>query len=405
MAGTNPMKRFGLIGSFPLKRMALLCLILCGFGWLVAQTRLQNITVNGENMIVTRVVVTLSQKAEWSYQTETDKHVINLTIRNCIAQSPTIEGLNTGFLVRDVTADNSRQDVTVRIVMSGPFYLETLHTDEPYKIVFDLFTFKKHYSFQEQLAMAAFYEKSGKWFAAGKQYAQMQRDFPPNPDIYYYWAKLLLKQHNYAKAQSRLELVIPHSNYYEAAQAMLAKLKNKDYTEINKQIADKPEAIAPASKANKANTSTQFRSINGNLANATYQTDSLSTTDTVVVNAPQPVQPKAASMSIIKRIQNYVSQIKATQVKIPGWGLFISLLILVIFIFIILDIIYLHRHKKEQKAKQTPQLFKDDAVKAKMVRKLLENGWNEAEIARELLIDAKDVKRYAKQTESESKDV
>jgi len=348
-----------------LRQIGLIVLLLCGLCLLRAETSLDKITVNSENLIVTRVVLSLSQKAEWSFQTDTDRHIIRVRIRNCTSANPIAEGLQSVGLVVNVTAENSKQDVLVKIVMSGAFYLETLHVDEPYKIVFDLFQYKKVYNYQDQLAQAVFYEKVGKWVLAGKQYAQIRRDFPNEVDANFLWAKLLLKQRNYAKAKTRLEAVSSYSKHYEDAQLLLTKLKNKDYTEIEAELTKIPAFAG--------------------------MTDSVAAP---VKTTSNPIPPKS--------LRNVIKDTEQTLVvkwaELPIWAWLIVLLIVLIAALILLDWLRHHKEWKSGKVERFISPLQDDSIKAAMVRKLLDSGWNETEIAKELMLDAKEVKRYAKQT-------
>lgn len=351
-----------------MRRIGLILLLLYSLCLLTGQTTIDNITVNGENLIVTRVVISLAQKAVWSYQTDTDKHVVSVHISNCNSTQPQIEGLHTGTLVTAIETTSQKNDAVVAINLSGPFYIETLFLDEPYKIVLDLFKYQKVYNYQDQLAQAAFYVKSGKWYAAGKQYAQIRKDFPSEFDANYLWAKLLLKQHNFEKAKAKLEAVPSYSKYYAEAQATLTKLNANTYTytEVEEPEADKVDTVTPANPRQN------------------------------IPKATSTVVPALSFNHVVKATEETVSLKLA---DIPVWAWFLMLLVVLIACFIILDILHHQKAHKERKAAREITLIKDDSIKAAMVRKLIENGWNETEIARELMLKPKDVKRYAKTDE------
>jgi hypothetical protein len=354
--------------------MIRLCLILClliSICLLTAETSLDKITVNSENLIVTRVVLSLSQKADWSYQTDTANHQINVRIRNCTSANPVAEGLQNGDLVVSVTSEIIKQDVLVKIVLSGAFYLETLHLDEPYKLVFDLFTYKSDYNYQDQLAQAVFYEKVGKWIAADKQYAQLRRDFPHEVDANFFWAKLLLKQHCFEKAKAKLEAVSSNSKFYKDAQILLTKLNDKAYGEIEEALVEKPVYARAESCATPLKKSTST------------------------------VLPAKPLSNIIRDTEKTVS---IKWAELPIWAWFIVLLIVLITLLIILDWLRHHKEWKSGKVERCISFIQDDKIKSEMVRKLVANGWSETVIARELQLPVKDVRYLAKQAQNENSD-
>ncbi len=354
-----------------MKRIGLLLLLLSSLCLLLAQAKIDNITYNGENLIVTRIVISLSQKAVWSTQTDLDNHVVNVQIRNCDGSNAKIEQQINSSLVKNVSAESKGKYAVVTIAANGPFYVETMEMKSPFKIVVDLFEFKRTYTYQEQLAQATFYEKVGKWNTAGKQYAKMRRDFPYEIDVNYLWAKLLLKQNNYDKAKDKLEAVSSDSDHYKDAQYLLTKLKQKNFTVIQEQIADKPDSevyvppIAPRPKPTSI------------------------------------VVPRTTFQSIMKDTEKTVN-IKLAEV--PVWGWFILLLVVLIAIFILLDFLRHHKQQTESKPGQKVSLLLDDSIKTDMIMKLLDSGWNEKQIARELLISPKEVKRFTKKPKKISLD-
>ena len=129
-----------------MKKFGLILIILSCIYLLAAQTILSNIVINGENPIVTRIVLPLSQKTSWSYKTDIDHHQVNIYINNCLTSNPIIEGISSSSLIGGISSTQDGRNAHININVTGPFYIETLNLDNPYKIVIDLFQYKKVYS-------------------------------------------------------------------------------------------------------------------------------------------------------------------------------------------------------------------------------------------------------------------
>lgn len=358
------------------KSIAILLLALFA-GLLAAQNKVEQIAVSHDNPIVTRVAMTLTQKTKWSHSVDTDKHQVTVTIEDCDASTPLIGGLSNNKLVTKIDLMNKYNGGVVVLTLSGPFFIETTSVDNPYKIVLDLFVYKKTYSYQDLLNQALFYEKSGYYVKAAKQYSKMQKDYPQNAETNYYWGNLLLKQRKTDSAITKLKLVPSTSKFYQAAQKSLQKLNAAD-SEIPIPVAE-PVAV----------------------------TDSVPVVrDSVIV----PVQPlKITQVSGKFKFFSFktffgvtwgeflTSKFMMALFALPIWFWIIIGVVLIIIVLVIFDVIHfrkLHRKNRTPKPKKTKQI---DQVKLEMVSKLLENGWQEYEIARELLLTPKEVHQYIRE--------
>jgi TolA-binding protein len=344
---------------------------------LAAQNKVEQIAVSYDNPIVSRVAMTLTQKTKWTYSVDTDNHQVTVTIEDCDASSPLIGGLSNSKLVTKIDLLNKYNAGVVVLTLSGPFYIETTSVDNPYKIVLDLFVYKKTYSYQDLLNQALFYEKSGYYAKAAKQYAKMQTDYPQNKDTNYYWGNLLLKQRKTDKAIEKLKLVPTDSKFYKTAQTSLQKLEVTD-SEIPVPVAE-PVAITDSVPADK---------------------------DSLVV----PVQPlKITQVSGKFKFLSFktffgvtwgeflTSKFMLALFALPIWFWIIVGVVLIIIVLVIFDVLHLkklRRKNRPPKAKKSKQL---DQVKVEMVVKLLEHGWQEYEISRELLLTPKEVHQYIRE--------
>lgn len=338
---------------------------------LAAQVKIEKITVNGSNPIATRVVIALSEKTEWSYQPDTDKHTVKVTIYNCQSPTPLVTGLSTSTLVKQISASEEKPHRTVTITLAEQFFIEKLSLDNPYRIVIDLFKAKRNYSYEELLAQAEFYVKNDKLPFAEIEYARMLRKYLQNKDTNFLWAKLLLIQSKYNEAYSRLKLLPAESQYYDVSQKMMQLLEVKDYDALDK------------------------------LLNPTSAKPSVTIADTISDVKAAPASETSSSGCIWLDSCGYLSLHRC---GLPLWGWLIILLMMFIAVLIILDAVHQHRVRKAAQSKEDIALLKNDALKLEMVRKLMASGWNANEIARELMIAVKEVRQLVKQAENNTPD-
>jgi len=363
-----------------MKRYVLLAVILGCLGLLVAQTTIEKIDVSFDNPVVTRVAIAVSAKSDWTYTVDKDYHLLYITVKNCTPGSPIVSGLNKNNLIKDINFIESTINGLVVLTLDKPFYIETMTVDNPFKIVVDLFVYKQAYSYKDLLDQAAFYEKSRKWNAANKQYSKMLQQYPKNSDTYYYWGNLLVRQGRIESAIEKLSMVPQSSQFFQAAQKVLAKLTGNEL---------------PVAETNIRESDAQESSVSDTL---------ISTVESSPV-VEKPLKRKRFSYNFnIFNLKNLFgnwnigaifSGIYAWIMSMPIWFWIIILVVLLIIVLIIID---LHRNKKlgRRVRIQKNKIYADDSIKQGMIVKLLEHGWQENEIARELQISLKEVRLYFK---------
>jgi len=352
-------------------------IILIGFINLIsAQVLIQKIVASNDNPMVSRVAITLSEKTEWSYTIDKDTHVVKVTIKNCDVDNPSVSGISSSNLVSSIDLLNNMNNGLVVFTLNGPFFIETMSVENPFKIVLDLFVYKKTYTFQEQLSQAAFYEKSNMWTKANRQYQNMQRDFPQNLDLNYYWGNLLIRQKKYDSAKNKLLTVPESSGFYRSAQLSLAKLENKDtqQTEQTKsEISDRDSANTTVEKAPVVPT-------------------------TVLIEERKPFrffdfQTIFGQSTYKQGWFIFVSKLEA----LPIWFWLVFLVVLAIVILVVFDIVHVRKQYGKKKKSKAPKIKADNTARMEIIMKLLNAGWQEEEIARELLVSIKEVKLYITQ--------
>jgi hypothetical protein len=358
-----------------MKKWMLLLAILGLLTFLNAQKIVQTIDVSYDNPVVTRVVITLSDKAEWTYVLDKNAHQVKATIYNCDAGNPIISGLNKNFLVTNLDIKNSQSNAKVNLSVDGAFLIEKSTYDNPFRIVIDLFKYQKSYSYQDRLYIATFYTKVNKLEEADREYAKMAREFPQNLEVYYHWGQLLVLHGKIEDARDKFNAVPQGSSYFQAAQNSLAKLDGK-------------APLYPESQ----------QTVNSAL-------------DTLAVStAKDTTTVKAVKMGAFRNTfnffnpKNYINLDKIQKAyakvyyKITGLSIWFWIIIIVVVAIVILVVFDVIRFRKQSIEKTRPRNIKaDNATKQNMVNKLLVDGWKEPEIARELMMSEKEAKLYIKQ--------
>jgi tetratricopeptide (TPR) repeat protein len=358
-----------------MKKRILVFALLCLAMVLSAQKTIQTIDISYDNPIVTRVVLTLSDKAEWTYSLNKEAHQVKAIIYNTDAGNPVITGLNKNFLVTNLDMINSQGNALVNISVDGTFLIEKSTFTNPNRIVIDLFQYKRNYTYQDRLNIANFYNKVGKLDDAGKEFGKMAREFPQNLEVYYHWGQLLLKQNKPELAREKFSAVPQGSSYFQAAQNSLAKLDGNTpvYPEAATGVKSPADSIVQPPPA-----------------------------DTVVVS---PVKPNFVRNTFnFFNIKNYIDIDYATKgisklfSKIGQISIWFWIIIFVVILVVILVAFDLVRFRKQKIEKSPHRRIKaDNITKQNMVNKLLVDGWKEHEIARELLMSEKEARLYIKQ--------
>jgi len=405
-----------------MKHIFLLILLMCCFCFIQAQAVIERIVLSTDNPIVTRTVITLSEKTTWTYETNKNNHTLKINIKDCDAGNPSVTGLGKSNLVADIDLMNNQSNCSVTLTLKGSFILEPMSLEAPYRIVLDLFVYRKNYSFAEHLLQTEFYEKSGLYNKANKQFTIMERDYPDNEDLYYYWGKLLINQKRPENAKVKLKQVQESSRFYQSAQNLLASLDKKE--EIKAQLVDVSTALA--------------------IAESEQET----------LKVPRKIPTSVNKEGIKIRFFSFrtffgMSWAEFMQTKfmsalrsLPFWFWLIIFVILLLLVLVFIDVrrnlkrkkvvfkspkaetpnelrkrMIKSNHenesvtpeaeskkdsrfnlkvKKREKTTFTPQAETKNSFMQDMVNKLLENGWGDKEIARELNLSPKEAQALIK---------
>lgn len=367
-----------------MKRYVLLALMLGCLALMMAQATIEKIEISFDNPVVTRVVISVSTKSDWTHTIDKDYNLLYVTVKDCAPGSPIVSGMAQNYMIKDVNTIESTVNGLVVLTVDKPFFVETMTLDNPFRIVTDLFVSKDTYTYQDLLNHASFYEKSKKWNAANRTYTKILQQYPRNLDTYYHWGNLLVRQGRNESAVEKYNQVPQSSQYFQASQRTIARLTGTELPESEVDIAETESELSDT------------------LAAATIASP--------VAGTPVRPQRTISSFNIFDfktmfsnwNIGGFFTRIFNWAKSLPIWLWIIVLVILAIIDLIFFDI----QRIKKQKGRIRPQKIKikaDNSVRQGMISKLLDHGWQEPEIARELLITLKEVSLYLKKIKKEKR--
>ncbi|HOD17803.1 MAG TPA: hypothetical protein PKJ14_04070 [Candidatus Cloacimonadota bacterium] len=336
-----------------MRRFFLICLALFAVCLSATQTSVTKITASTDNPLVSRITITLSEKTAWSHTVDRSKHQLIITLQNCELAAPSPSGIDNNNLISSVTFAGSPSYLKIIVTVNGPFLLETSSAENPFRIFLDIFAYHDPYTYEDYLAQTRFYEQTEQWDAAAKEYAIMMRHYPKQTDGYYLWALTLLRSNKPEEAKTKLRLVSTDSKYYPAAQAALIKLENNEPAEAILNEAQRFTTHPLSQASEKSNP------------------DTVLTQSAACGSGTLPSSDK-------KRYSILFS--------LPLWFWLLVLIILAVLFLIIIDIALKGKERKNTAATLSKIGIVYDAGKQDLVVRLLERGWQENEIARELLL-------------------
>ncbi|MFO7660150.1 MAG: hypothetical protein R6V77_04490 [Candidatus Cloacimonadaceae bacterium] len=359
-----------------MKHYVMLAVMLVLTGLMMAQATVEKVDISYDNPMVTRVVITVSEKTDWTHSIDKDYNLLYVTIKECTPGSPVVSGLNNSNLVKDVNLIESTVNGIVVLTLDKPFYAETMTLENPYRIVTDLFISKNSYTYQELLHQANFYEKSKKWNAANRTYTKITQQYPRTLDAYFHWGNLLVRQGRTESALEKYNKLPATSQYYQTALKTIARLTGTEVPETETETAEAEIAVPD-------------------------------TLNQIVIPEAKPI-PQASKRKLPQinffDFKTMFSQISLKSAfagalkwltSIPIWFWIIVLLMLAILVLVLLDMQRVRKQKGIVRTKKI-KIKADDKIKQKMIANLLLHDWKEPEIARELLISEKEVKLYIK---------
>ncbi|MDD3578469.1 MAG: hypothetical protein PHS23_05680 [Candidatus Cloacimonetes bacterium] len=345
-----------------MKKFCLGLSMLIMFMGLWADTGIRGIRAEDYQGVVCRLVLDLNQDAKFTVQQKPEGLQIN--IENFDGRDAKKQ-LNSS-LIRELQVNTHGVWVAT---IKGLRY-EMMQLSETRQAVVDLFSNPQN--LEGKLAIARFYSDRGKYASADEAFYALDRGYPGNDNVLYYWG-ILLKRRGSNRANVKLGQIPESSPYFDAAQELI---------QSGRYIPQLQEADVQASIEADALDEVALR-------------DSIYKVDSLVVAAPKLSlrHPKPKALDVIAEI--------ASQHFILALLVFVSTLVIIsILVF----------GSRQGKTKKTESSIGLEAMALqRMVHRLLADGWTHKEIARELKIGVNDVTFIANQAhppadESESND-
>jgi len=300
---------------------------------------------------VSRIVIGLYGTGD--YKVIEGNNRVEIKLDNTNANNANIQ-YQPGGLVNAIEQIDNKMIIPV----SSPYLLEQMILDSPQRLVLDIIVAKPDK--QQKLELADFYASAGKLNSADKIYYELSKSYPEDYAILYKWT-LLLKQRGSNRINNIAAKIPQNSEYYPLAQQVLKRNQIPKTAQCNPaektQIAGK--TVCDQEKA-----------------------------ETIIPQAPET--GKTANT-----IQDK---------KLPATKWMRKLMLLIILILILILIYHLIANIGKRKKKPTLDFKMESENKTEipaeenktlvlMVQRLLDSGWKNSEIARELKISEEEVER------------
>ncbi|MEN6445072.1 MAG: hypothetical protein ABFC98_03395 [Candidatus Cloacimonas sp.] len=329
---------------------------------------------------VTRIVTGF--KGSGNYDVVSGSNYVEVTIDNENASRVNIS-YEGGNIVRSIEQKNNR----LRIAISPAYRLEKMVLEEPLRLVLDIIVAKPNR--QQKLDIADFYTSCGKLNSADKIYGELNNDYPSDGEILYKWA-LLLEQRGSNRAKGIVTKIPKNSAYYSAGQDLLARLNGqkipatpppeKPSTPEKIMQKEEPRPIEPTQPIQEPP--------------ATEEIIKMPMPETLIANPPMP---EGSQKSSLPSEQEETKESFLDQNPL--------LIVFIVLLVLLLCIIFIFLHGSKKKFKPSATLLSeikatntnlDTDTLCRMVSKLLENGWTNRQIAKELKLPEEEVERLVK---------
>ena len=305
---------------------------------------------------VSRIVIGLYGTGD--YKVIEGNNYVEINLDNTNANKANIQYQPGGLVYAIEQIDNK-----MVIPISSSYLLEQMVLDSPRRLVLDIIVAKPDK--QQKLELADFYTSAGKLNSADKIYYELAKSYPEDYAILYKWT-LLLKQRGSSRINEIAAKIPQNSEYYPFAQQII-----------------KGNQLRKAAQCTPAVKTQNACKIEGDKEKA--ETKSLS----LIPKAPEKAEKTA----------NPIKDKKLFATKwIPKLMLLIILILLLILIYHILANVGKRKKKPPlnfnlESQKKTELTTEENKTLVLMVRRLLDSGWKNSEIARELKISEEEVER------------
>lgn len=330
-----------------MKRISLVLLFTLCVLFLVASVGITSVNMEDYDGTVVRVVIGFT--AESDYRVDAGSGTLVFTLENFSSNSKARINTKASTLVSSIEQDGERLLITV----NHPYRYETTTFSYPRRLAIDIF--KSAPSKAERLAIAGFYSEKGKLNSADRMYNALHIDYREDTQILYNWAVLLAKRGS-SRASEKLAMIPEKSPYFKRAQVLMAKLHGDE------------EPLPPPPPIEEAE-------------------------EVEAVAEPLPV-PMAAESAKVECVKPEPAKINPFSFRTPG---FVKILLILGGLLFVAVLVFVFAIKMKPQQKPEPLPIEEVSVPlesktlARMVSKLLADGWSMREIAKELRISQREV--------------
>lgn len=332
------------------KILLLICVLLVGLSLQAVELQDINSHAYGD---ITRLVLSLSRSVRYTILYSPEKQSLKITMKQTRAtgdiQEP-IQGLSP--VIQSSKFSQIGNSLVLELTGTQKLHYEHFTLRENgYKIVLDLYPAAMEETLQGQTKLAYFYAETENYVKSQKLFESLASEYPVDTVYNYYWGLSLLSQNNKEQAIEKFKAVKQGVPEFLMAQI---ELKNLGQPTL---IVDAPKQPQHTKQGNWLNK----------------QLSPLFTTESKLsFNLPTWLTTALALWIII--------------------GLLLCILILAIFVVVLS--VKVHNLKIQLcniRNKNTVSILIDDDSKKKMVSRLVQNGWSNREISKELHISVKEV--------------
>lgn len=330
-----------------MKRTSLVLLFtLCAL-FLAASVGITSVNMEDYSGAVVRVVVGLT--ADSDYKIEAGTGTLVFSLNNFISNSKARINTKASTLVSSIEQDGERLLISVQ----HPYRYETTPFGYPRRVAIDIF--KSAPTKAERLAIAEFYSEKGKLNSADRMYNALHIDYREDTQILYYWAALLAKRGS-SRASEKLAMIPENSPYFKRAQVLMARLHGDE------------EPLPPPPPIEEAEE-----------------------VEAVADPLPMPIAAESAKVECVKPEP---AKINPFSFRTPG---FVNILLILGGLLFVAVLVFVFAIKMKPRQKPEPSPIDEVSVPlesktlARMVSKLLADGWSMREIAKELRISQREV--------------
>jgi len=345
---------------------ACIALLLITFVRLSA-TQVVAVRASGSGNVASRTVIELSAAATYDVVPENSGKTYKIIVANCEPGDSSPQYKPNKHILGKIQISQVGTSTVIQITNQSPAKYRQLSMKKPFRIVLDL-TSQNIKTKSDKIALANFYTRIGNYNKAEELFGTTDKEFPADGEVIYHWGLLKTKRKHKSAALELLGQIPKGYPYHDSAQKLISQFKDGKYPQIDDQ----------------------------ELENVAFEETQAEAADSVATAKPRPRKTPASKKA---RGFDMAKTISRVQPLLPYAGGSVALLLLAFLL--IKSAVFKRRPKPEiEDVEDVSSLEEiddndvwDDETKSRLIGKLANDGWKAAEIANELHLNVKEVKR------------